>query len=78
MATLGTTSVCSFDNLEEIGEVCQAENIWLHVDAAYAGTILHRFFFRYLVKSGLTNDNVEFEVRWRDQGRINLVIIMVS
>lgn len=37
VATLGTTSICSFDNLEEIGLVCQKENIWLHVDAAYAG-----------------------------------------
>lgn len=37
VATLGTTSVCSFDNLDEIGVVCQKEGVWLHVDAAYAG-----------------------------------------
>lgn len=37
VATLGTTSVCSFDPLYEIGSVCQEFNIWLHVDAAYAG-----------------------------------------
>ncbi|XP_071788989.1 aromatic-L-amino-acid decarboxylase-like isoform X1 [Asterias amurensis] len=37
-ATLGTTGVCAFDNLEEIGEVCEEYGIWLHVDAAYAGT----------------------------------------
>lgn len=36
--TLGTTSVCSFDNLDEIGAVCQEEEMWLHVDAAYAGS----------------------------------------
>ncbi|CAG9761061.1 unnamed protein product [Ceutorhynchus assimilis] len=36
--TLGTTSCCSFDNLPEIGQVCQKfPCIWLHVDAAYAG-----------------------------------------
>lgn len=35
---LGSTSSCSFDNLEEIGPVCKAEPcVWLHVDAAYAG-----------------------------------------
>ena len=39
-ATLGTTAVCSFDNLEEIGLVCDRETLWLHVDAAYAGTAL--------------------------------------
>ncbi|ESN98404.1 hypothetical protein HELRODRAFT_84403 [Helobdella robusta] len=37
-ATLGTTSVVSFDNIKEIGEVCSREKIWLHVDAAYAGS----------------------------------------
>ncbi|XP_063719992.1 aromatic-L-amino-acid decarboxylase-like [Symsagittifera roscoffensis] len=38
VATLGTTSCCSFDNLKEIGEVCQKFDLWLHVDAAYAGS----------------------------------------
>lgn len=37
VATLGTTSVCSFDNLHSIGLVCREFNLWLHVDAAYAG-----------------------------------------
>lgn len=37
-ATLGTTPSCAFDDLSEIGSVCNRfENIWLHVDAAYAG-----------------------------------------
>ena len=34
---LGTTSCCSFDNIFEIGLFCQSENLYLHVDAAYAG-----------------------------------------
>lgn len=37
VATLGTTSVCSYDDLYEIGQVCQQFGLWLHVDAAYAG-----------------------------------------
>lgn len=37
VATLGTTSVCTFDALDEIGQVCQEFGLWLHVDAAYAG-----------------------------------------
>ncbi|XP_022920898.1 aromatic-L-amino-acid decarboxylase [Onthophagus taurus] len=37
--TLGTTACCSFDNIDEIGRVCQKfPCIWLHVDAAYAGS----------------------------------------
>ncbi|GMS94624.1 hypothetical protein PENTCL1PPCAC_16799, partial [Pristionchus entomophagus] len=36
--TLGTTSCCSFDVLSEIGPVATENDIWLHVDAAYAGS----------------------------------------
>ena len=38
VATLGTTSCCSYDNLLELGPVCERERLWLHVDAAYAGS----------------------------------------
>ncbi|KAG7201287.1 hypothetical protein KM043_004065 [Ampulex compressa] len=37
-ATLGTTGACSFDNLKEIGPICERNGLWLHVDAAYAGS----------------------------------------
>nr|XP_031841789.1 aromatic-L-amino-acid decarboxylase-like [Nomia melanderi]XP_031841790.1 aromatic-L-amino-acid decarboxylase-like [Nomia melanderi] len=37
VATLGTTGTCAFDNIEELGPICNQNNIWLHVDAAYAG-----------------------------------------
>ncbi|XP_055920671.1 histidine decarboxylase isoform X3 [Eupeodes corollae] len=37
-ATLGTTGTCAFDNLDEVGLVCRDYNLWLHLDAAYAGS----------------------------------------
>jgi len=37
-ATLGTTSSNGFDPLEEIGEICREEKLWLHVDGAMCGT----------------------------------------
>jgi len=37
-ATVGTTSTTSVDPVPAIAEVCAAEGIWLHVDAAYAGS----------------------------------------
>ncbi|XP_034173277.1 histidine decarboxylase [Osmia lignaria lignaria] len=37
-ATLGTTGACAFDNLKEVGQVCQQNGLWLHADAAYAGS----------------------------------------
>ncbi|KAG9510440.1 Tyrosine decarboxylase [Fragariocoptes setiger] len=49
-ATLGTTSCCSFDNLEEVGRVCHEHNLWLHVDAAYAGSALICPEFKYLMR----------------------------
>ena len=36
--TLGTTSTLAFDPLRAIGEICRREGIWLHVDAALAGS----------------------------------------
>ena len=37
-ATVGTTSTNAIDPIRAIGEVCNRENVWLHVDAAMNGT----------------------------------------
>jgi aromatic-L-amino-acid decarboxylase len=38
VATLGTTSSTAIDPLEPIGKICRRYGVWLHVDAAFAGT----------------------------------------
>lgn len=38
VATVGTTSTTSVDPVDRIADICERNNIFLHVDAAYAGS----------------------------------------
>ncbi len=38
IATVGTTSMSSIDPVREIAGICEQHALWLHVDAAYAGS----------------------------------------
>lgn len=38
VATVGTTSTTSVDPVARIADVCEKHGLWLHVDAAYAGS----------------------------------------
>ncbi|XP_014477245.1 PREDICTED: aromatic-L-amino-acid decarboxylase-like [Dinoponera quadriceps] len=49
VSTLGTTSTCAFDNLDEIGPICKQYNVWLHIDAAYAGAAFVCPEYRHLM-----------------------------
>ena len=40
IATIGTTGSTAVDPIRQIGKICSKNNIWLHVDAAYAGTAM--------------------------------------
>eukprot|EP00099_Drosophila_melanogaster_P008159 NP_001260855.1 histidine decarboxylase, isoform B [Drosophila melanogaster] len=59
-ATLGTTGSCSFDNLEEIGIVCAEHHLWLHVDAAYAGSAFICPEFRTWLRGIERADSIAF------------------
>jgi aromatic-L-amino-acid decarboxylase len=48
-ATVGTTSTTSIDPVPEIAAVAEAEGLWLHVDAAYAGSAAVVPELRYLL-----------------------------
>jgi aromatic-L-amino-acid/L-tryptophan decarboxylase len=49
VATVGTTSTTSVDPVAEIAAVTRARNVWLHVDAAYAGTAAIIPEFRWML-----------------------------
>jgi len=53
-ATVGTTSSSAMDPVAEIGRICSGEGLWLHVDAAMAGTAAICPEFRYI------HDGLEF------------------
>ncbi|XP_071660526.1 aromatic-L-amino-acid decarboxylase-like isoform X2 [Patagioenas fasciata] len=59
-ATLGTTPSCSFDKLLELGPICNKENIWMHIDAAYAGSAFICPEFRHLLNGVEFADSFNF------------------
>jgi aromatic-L-amino-acid decarboxylase len=50
VAAIGTTSTVAVDPLEEIAAICKKYGIWLHVDAAFAGTALLLPEYRWMIK----------------------------
>lgn len=60
VATLGTTNSCAFDRLDEIGPVGNRYNVWVHVDAAYAGSAFICPEYRHLMKGIETADSFNF------------------
>jgi aromatic-L-amino-acid decarboxylase len=50
IATIGTTGTTAVDPLKAIGEVCAENDVWLHVDAAMAGTALILPEFQWMLE----------------------------
>ena len=50
MAAIGTTGTVAVDPLKEIATLCRQYNIWLHVDAAYAGSALLLPEYRWMIE----------------------------
>ena len=59
-ATVGTTSSNAIDPLPAIGRICKEEGLWLHVDAAMAGTAAVCPEFRYILDGLETADSFCF------------------
>jgi aromatic-L-amino-acid decarboxylase len=49
-ATVGTTSTTSVDPVPAIAEICRQRRLWLHVDAAYAGSAALCPEFRWILE----------------------------
>ncbi|TDG45208.1 hypothetical protein AWZ03_008363 [Drosophila navojoa] len=60
VVTLGTTNSCAFDRLDECGAVANKYNVWVHVDAAYAGSAFICPEYRHHMKGIETADSFNF------------------
>ncbi|MBA3770628.1 MAG: amino acid decarboxylase [Blastocatellia bacterium] len=56
--TIGTTSTSSVDPVNAIADICKRNNIWLHVDAAYAGSAAIVPEMRHLFKGWERADSI--------------------
>ncbi|QQS28352.1 MAG: aspartate aminotransferase family protein [Sphingobacteriales bacterium] len=50
VATLGTTSCTAIDPLDQIAPICAKYKLWMHIDAAYAGSALILPEYRWMIK----------------------------
>lgn len=50
VAAVGTTGTVAVDPLNEIGDICRKYGLWLHVDAAYAGTALLLPEYQWMIR----------------------------
>jgi aromatic-L-amino-acid decarboxylase len=49
VAAVGTTGTCAIDPVKTIALICRKYNIWLHIDAAYAGSAMVLPEYRHLL-----------------------------
>ena len=60
VATVGSTSTTSIDPVGAIADITSREKIWLHIDAAYAGSAAVAPEFRYLLNDCERADSLVF------------------
>lgn len=60
VVALGTTGSTAIDPLPEVADICSKENIWLHVDAAMAGSALILPEYRWMIHGIEKADSIVF------------------
>lgn len=60
VAALGTTGSTAVDPLDEISMICKKYNLWLHVDAAFAGSALILPEYRWMLNGAEQADSFVF------------------
>ncbi len=60
VATVGTTSTTSVDPCAEIADICMQNGLWMHVDAAYAGSTALSDEYRWCIEGCERADSLVF------------------
>jgi aromatic-L-amino-acid decarboxylase len=58
VATVGTTSTTSVDPVADIVRICRRQQVWLHVDAAYAGVAAMLPGYEWILREAADSDSV--------------------
>ena len=68
IATAGTTNTGSIDPLEEIGEICRKNRLWMHVDGAFGASLLLSPTQRSLLKGIELSHSISWDAhKWMRQ-----------
>lgn len=60
VAAMGTTGTVAMDNIEGLARICKKYKVWLHIDAAYAGTALILPEYRWMAAGAEHADSFVF------------------
>ncbi len=77
-ATCGTTVLCAFDPLREIGEVCQEYGIWFHVDGALGASVMFSDKYKHLVDGSHLADSFSINAHKLFNTPLSCSIIVVK
>jgi sulfinoalanine decarboxylase/sulfinoalanine decarboxylase/aspartate 1-decarboxylase len=59
-ATAGTTVLGAFDPIDEIADITEKYNMWLHVDGAYCGSVIFSEKYKHLLKGVERSDSFSY------------------
>ncbi len=59
-ATAGTTVLGAFDPIDQIADITDKYNLWLHVDGAYCGSVIFSEEYKHLIKGVERSDSFSY------------------
>lgn len=77
-ATAGTTVLGAFDPINEIADITEKYNIWLHVDGAYCGSVMFSNTYKHLIDGVERSDSFSYNAHKMLGTPLTCSIILVN